>query len=184
MLSYLIKGKNFSYALVCYSENIFLLNPAVYQRDKSLQSCLTLFDPMGFSQPGCSVYGILQARILERVTMTSSRGSSQPRDQTKFHISCIWQGGSLPLVPAGKPGPQKSKVKKIVNKKTMVPASMESTIYWGRLTLTWNYRYLIKYYIEYYIKYKLICKSSIESLEVDETKIYRSVESMLVLYRS
>ena len=66
----------------------------------------------------------------------------------------------------------------------MVPASMESTIYWGRLTLTWNYRYLIKYYIEYYIKYKLICKISIESWEVDETKIYRSVESMLVLYRS
>ena len=67
-------------------------------------------------------------------------------------------------MPAGKPGPQKSKGKKIVNKKkTMVPASMESTIYWGRLTLTWNYRYLIKYYIEYYIKYKLICKISIES---------------------
>ena len=32
------------------------------------------------SLPGSSVHGILQARILERVAMPSSRGSSQPRD--------------------------------------------------------------------------------------------------------
>ena len=31
----------------------------------SLQSCLTLCDPMGHSLPGSSVHGILQARILE-----------------------------------------------------------------------------------------------------------------------
>ena len=32
--------------------------------------------------------GILQARILERVTMASSRGSSQPRDQSQIsHIA-------------------------------------------------------------------------------------------------
>ena len=34
--------------------------------------------------------GILQARILEWVAMPSSRGSSQPRDQT--HVSCIAGG--------------------------------------------------------------------------------------------
>ena len=34
--------------------------------------------------------GILQARILERVAMPSSRGSSQPRDQTQ--VSCIAGG--------------------------------------------------------------------------------------------
>ena len=34
---------------------------------KSLQSCLTLCDPMDCSPPGSSVHGILQARILERV---------------------------------------------------------------------------------------------------------------------
>ena len=34
--------------------------------------------------------GILQARILEWVTMPSSRGSSQPRDPT--HVSCIAGG--------------------------------------------------------------------------------------------
>ena len=41
---------------------------------KSLQSCLTLWDPMDCSLPGSSVLGILQARILEWVAMPSSRG--------------------------------------------------------------------------------------------------------------
>ena len=47
----------------------------------------TLCDPVDCSLPGSSVHGILQARILEWVVMPSSRGSSQPRDQT--HISYI-----------------------------------------------------------------------------------------------
>ena len=49
---------------------------------KSVQSCLALCDPIGCSPPGSSVHGILQARILEWVTMPSSRGSSRPRDRT------------------------------------------------------------------------------------------------------
>ena len=40
---------------------------------KSLQSCLTLGDPMDCSLPGSSVHGILQARILEWVATLSSR---------------------------------------------------------------------------------------------------------------
>ena len=43
---------------------------------KSLQSCLTLCDPLDCSPPVSSVHGILQARILEWVAMPSSRGSS------------------------------------------------------------------------------------------------------------
>ena len=39
---------------------------------KSLQLCLILHDPMDCSPPGSSVHGILQARILEWVTMPSS----------------------------------------------------------------------------------------------------------------
>ena len=54
---------------------------------KSLQSCLTLCEPMDCSPPGSSVLGTLQARILEWVAMPSSRGSSWPRDRT--HVSCI-----------------------------------------------------------------------------------------------
>ena len=43
-----------------------------------------------YSPPGSSVHGILQARKLEWVAITSSRGSSQPRDQTCiFCDSCI-----------------------------------------------------------------------------------------------
>ena len=42
---------------------------------KVTQSCPTLCDPMDYS-----VYGILQARILEWVAFPYSRGSSQPRD--------------------------------------------------------------------------------------------------------
>ena len=48
---------------------------------KSLQSCPTLCDSMDCSPPGSSVHGIFQARILEWVAMSSSRGSSPPRDQ-------------------------------------------------------------------------------------------------------
>ena len=44
------------------------------------QSCPTLCNPLDCSQPGSSVHGILQARILDRVAMPSSRGSSQPKD--------------------------------------------------------------------------------------------------------
>ena len=44
--------------------------------------CSTLWDPMDYSPPGSSVHGDSLARILEWVAMSSSRGSSQPRDQT------------------------------------------------------------------------------------------------------
>ena len=44
-------------------------------------------DPMVCSLPGSSVHGILQARILEWVAISFSRGSSQSRNQT--HVSCI-----------------------------------------------------------------------------------------------
>ena len=40
-------------------------------------------DPMDCSLSGSSVHGILQARILEWIAMPSSRGSSQPKDQTQ-----------------------------------------------------------------------------------------------------
>ena len=46
------------------------------------QWCLTLCDPMDCSPPGSSVHGILQARVLEWVAISFSRGSSRPRDWT------------------------------------------------------------------------------------------------------
>ena len=57
---------------------------------KSLQTCPILCDPMDCSLPGSSVQGILQARILEWVDISSSRRSSQPRDWTHIsYVSCI-----------------------------------------------------------------------------------------------
>ena len=47
---------------------------------------LTLCDAMDCSLPGSSVHGTSQARILEWVVISSSRGSSPPSDQT--HVSC------------------------------------------------------------------------------------------------
>ena len=81
---------------------------------KSLRSCPTLCDPMDCSPPGALSMGILQPRILERVAMPSSRGSSWPKDQarvsqTRVSQTCVshsllhWQAGSLPLAPPGKP---------------------------------------------------------------------------------
>ena len=50
------------------------------------QSCPALCDPVDCSPPGSSVHEIVQARILEWVAISSSRGSSQPRDRTR--VSC------------------------------------------------------------------------------------------------
>ena len=54
------------------------------------QSRLTLWDPLDCSPPGSSVHGILQARRLEWVAISSSRGSSRRRDQTC--VSCTVGG--------------------------------------------------------------------------------------------
>ena len=74
-------------------------------RTQLLQSCLifvTLWTVV--RQPSLSI-GLSRQEYWSGFAVLSSRGSSQPRDQT--HVSCIsyivWQAGSLPLVPPGKP---------------------------------------------------------------------------------
>ena len=57
-----------------------------YSTVKSL-SRVRLCDPMDCSLPGFSVHGIFQARVLEWVAISFSRGSSWPRDRTQ--VSCI-----------------------------------------------------------------------------------------------
>ena len=54
------------------------------------QSCPTLCDPVDCSPPGSSLHGVLQARTVEWVVFSSSRGSFQPRDWTQ--VSCIASG--------------------------------------------------------------------------------------------
>ena len=61
--------------------------------------CPAVCDPMDWGLPGFSVHGIFQARILEWVAMSSSRGSSQPRDRTRVsHVSCIGRWILYPCV--------------------------------------------------------------------------------------
>ena len=65
---------------------------------------LTLCDPMDYSPPGSSVHGIPQARVLEWLAISSSRGPFRPRGQTC--VSSVYlhsQEASLLLAPPGKP---------------------------------------------------------------------------------
>ena len=55
---------------------------------KAFQLCPTFCNPVDYSPPGSSVHGILQARILEWVAISSSRGSFQAKDWT-YIGSCI-----------------------------------------------------------------------------------------------
>ena len=54
------------------------------------QSCLFLCDPTNYSSPASSVHGPFQVRILEWIAISSSRGSSQPRDQTWVSCTGRW----------------------------------------------------------------------------------------------
>ena len=70
-------------------------------RSEVTQPCPTLCDPMGCSLPGSSVHGILQARVLEWVAISFSRGSSRPRDWTGVsHVTGrllnVWAARKVP----------------------------------------------------------------------------------------
>ena len=75
--------------LTALSTVVFYLNLTNYPMLLLLlaaQSCPTLCSPRDCRPPGSSVHGILQARILEWVAMSSSAESSRPRDRTQ--VSC------------------------------------------------------------------------------------------------
>ena len=48
---------------------------------------VSLCNPMNYSPQVSSIHGIFQARILEWVAISHSRGSSRPKERT--HVSCI-----------------------------------------------------------------------------------------------
>ena len=77
------------------------------QQSHSWSSCvctqlhLTLCDPMAYRSPGSSVHGISQARLLEWVDLSFSRGSSWPRDQTCFSSTGRYVTTEPPGTPFG-----------------------------------------------------------------------------------
>ena len=75
--------QNFSQFIVMHTLKGFGI---VNKAEMSLQLCPVICNPMDCSPPGSSVHGILQARILEWVAISFSKGSSQPRDRTQ--VSC------------------------------------------------------------------------------------------------
>ena len=52
-------------------------------RSEVAKSCMTVCDPIDSSLPGTFIHGIFQARVLEWVAISFSRGSSLPRDWTQ-----------------------------------------------------------------------------------------------------
>ena len=99
----------------CGSQNI----------DEALRVCMLnrfshvqLFATIWTGPPGSAVHGILQARILEWVAMTSSRGFSWPRDGT--HVSCgsCIAGRFFTTEPPGKPQRPKLKHNSLVCKQS------------------------------------------------------------------
>ena len=56
------------------------------------QSCPTFYDPMDCSLPGSSVYGILQARIMEWVAISFSIGEDR---RSNLHDLTSWVEGNL-----------------------------------------------------------------------------------------
>ena len=63
-----------------YPSFSYLFEKAINIMCVCAQSCPALCDPIDCSLPSSSVHGILQARILEWVAISFSKGSSQPRD--------------------------------------------------------------------------------------------------------
>ena len=68
---------------ILYMKRCSTLLIIMYVYVKIAKLCQTLCNPMDCSLPGSSVHGIFQARMLECVAISFSRGSSQPRDQTQ-----------------------------------------------------------------------------------------------------
>ena len=109
LLSYyfLTLSFNFSIRCFCYSFNFqefFLIFSSLASScfmcvcvcvcvHACAQSCPTLCGPLDCSTPGSSVHGIFQAKVLEWVVVSFSRGSSWPRDQTNPRLLRLlrWQ---------------------------------------------------------------------------------------------
>ena len=76
---------------------------------------LTLCNPMDCSLQGSSVHGIYQARILEWVAISFSRGSYQPRD-----ITCVsYIGRAIFIFTTASPGKPSARTSGVSRKDMM-----------------------------------------------------------------
>ena len=114
--------------------------------------CPALLGPIDCSPPGSSIHGISQARILEWVAISFSRGTSQSRDQA--HITCVSSTGrwvfyhwatyeALGIYTCQKrkdPGDVMEYMKKILfQNRNLKEEEREAGIqHWACLPITWN----------------------------------------------
>ena len=89
-----------SVTYISFFRLFFILDYCVYA---PVQSCPTLCDPIDSSPPGSSACGILQARILEWVSISSSEDLPDPGIEPGFPVSLHWQVDCLSLVLPMKP---------------------------------------------------------------------------------
>ena len=76
--------KSFPQFVVIHTVKGFgVVNKAKESQIEVAQLCLTVCDPMDCSLPGSSVHEIFQARVVECVAISFSRGSSRLRDRTR-----------------------------------------------------------------------------------------------------
>ena len=87
LLKYFLKKRNEANEPVCVCAQLDLI----------------LCDPMYYSLPGSSVHGIFQARLLEWVASSYSRGSPNPGIESASLVSPALAGGFFTAVPPGKP---------------------------------------------------------------------------------
>ena len=102
----------FSRVRLCVTPQTALLYSKVNQQFMYMSACLIsqvefdFLQPMDCGPPESSVHGIFQARILDWVAISSSRGSSQPRDLNPHRLCLLlWQADSLPLSHQGSTTP-------------------------------------------------------------------------------
>ena len=83
--------------------------------------CSTVCGPMDCSPPGYSVHGISQAKILEWVAISFSRGSSQSRGGTwvSWIASRVFAKGATSKAPKSKCTYIQTKLHKVLRKKKM-----------------------------------------------------------------
>ena len=98
-------------ALVTFLSQSSYLTHCLDLQDLHLHARLYLCDTMKCSPQGSPVHGISQARILEQVAISYSKGPSRPRDQTPasciscmgrqilYHSSARLQAPEFPLCP-------------------------------------------------------------------------------------
>ena len=85
-----------TYSLLCMQHILYTCLHSAAAAVKSFQSCPTLCDPIDGSPPGSSVPGILQARTLEWVAISSSNACMHAKSLQSCPTLCDPTDGSPP----------------------------------------------------------------------------------------